>query len=85
MPTPSVTEPAFTTHPHGATVSYEVDTRVVAIIFPHPAPLNPDAWYVSLLDPGPECNPCGATAFSEDDARAMAELFARTAARAVTR
>ena len=90
MSAPSVTEQPFITETNErGTLLYKVNERgqtggaLVAAVHPSPAPWNPNAWHIALFDPfSPEH--AGAEA-SETQAKKIAEMFARTAARAVTR
>ena len=79
----SVGEELFTTEQQGDTVLYKVDGNTVAVAMPTDSFL-PSAWHVTVFDPfGGEL--AGAGGVSENSARKLAKLFARTAARAVAR
>ncbi|MHA0288311.1 hypothetical protein ACXYX3_17900 [Mycobacterium sp. C3-094] len=85
MSAPSIGEDLFTTEQRDDRLWFKVDGNTVAIA----SPLNMDvpgfykAWQVSLFDPfGGDAS---AIASDEEGARELAELFARTAARAVNR
>ena len=86
MSAPSIGEELFTTEPRDDRLWFKVDGNTIAIA----SPLNMDvpgfykAWQVTLFDPfGGDA----AAAITQDEtsARELAELFARTAARAVNR
>jgi len=80
----SVGEELFTTRGQGDSTCYIVDGNTVAVATPAPQPYNDNAWYVCLFDPFGGL-PGGGSTHSQDGAHALAEVFARTAARAVAR
>lgn len=83
---PSVGEELFTTEQYGEATAYAVDRVSVAIAVPAPQPgYNPNAWHVGFFDPFDGGSYAGAYALDEGAARELAELFARTAGRAVAR
>lgn len=81
MSASSVAAEPFTTETNGrGEVLYKVGDALVAATFPSPAPWAPHAWHTALFDPF-GAGHAGATA-SEKSAKAIAEMFARLAAKA---
>lgn len=87
MGTTSLGQELFTTETQGDSVLFKVDGDTVAIASPInftvDVPGFQQAWNVTLF--APFGGSAGAIAVDEEAARELAELYARTAARAVAR